>query len=84
VLAVHEPVCHTRQQATVLFVVQLNTLECTEFRDIIKSRIQNHYLNEDGCKFFATRETNNSSGNFLPTFRKTYHGEVQPISDLPQ
>jgi hypothetical protein len=36
-LALHEPVCHTRQQATVPFVVRVNTSECTEFGDIIKS-----------------------------------------------
>jgi len=37
VLALHEPVCHTHQQATVPFVVQVSTLECTEFGDIMKS-----------------------------------------------
>jgi hypothetical protein len=36
VLAFHEPVCHTHQRATVPFVLQVNTLECIEFRDLMK------------------------------------------------
>jgi hypothetical protein len=67
--ALHEPVCHKRQQATVLFVVRVNNLECTEFGDIIKSWIQKHHLNEVGCRFFSIRETNNRSGNPSPTYR---------------